>query len=122
MKTQRHNWLSYLVIFSIVVLPFQLGQAAMISDVTQNSYKCMNSQSDMSHEHHANHLQQVKSITKVCDSEHKCTDHNHCVKCNMDRQPVSSSTVNYSASNRISYQPDNYFEYFPYPELHPPQA
>jgi hypothetical protein len=121
MDKQRHNWISYLVIVSLVWLPVQYGQAMAIAH-TMDHYKCQHCDSKQAQHHTDHHAKQGCSQSKVCDNEHNCSSNHHCAKCNLDKQVTAYTAIKHPAKQEILFYSASFSEFYPHPELRPPQV
>ena len=113
------------------MLPLQYGQAMphAVSHESMVSMHADNQGNELAHEQHhvmgdCAKFDQDQDIgtTSICDMDKGCVDQNHCAKCQMDKvarnnvndKPVDKQTLDFSSAN--------YFEFYPHPDLRPPQA
>jgi hypothetical protein len=125
MKKQRHTWLSYFIMISMILLPFQYGQAMSAAHSKQQNTVCHDA-SMTHHQHDQRDAKQVSSnqadSSHICDNHQKCSNHHHCAKCQVDTKFANAFDIEILTSNEITDFSSSFSEFYSLPDLRPPRV
>lgn len=122
MKKQRHNWFSYLVIFSLLLLPLKYGQAMGHEMSMKQNFECHYSNVTTQQHHQDHQAKQLMAKGKVCDTEHNCGDQHQCSKLQFDQYAKNKISIKLVTSSIPSFLSTRFSEFYPKKELRPPKA